>query len=84
MSHLRRIAVLLLISLTAAYGLAVAPARAAGTEAIKAAEIGVARDFIATQASALGIAGDAQLQDPRPWADLGHALVNVKEFIYLQ
>ena len=33
MSHLRRIAVLLLISLTAAYGLAVAPARAAGTEA---------------------------------------------------
>ena len=48
-----------------------------------AAEIGIARDFIATQASALGIAGDAQQQDPRPWADLGHALVNVKEFIYL-
>ena len=38
MSPLRRIVVLLLVSLTSAFGLAVAPARAAGTEAIKAAD----------------------------------------------
>ena len=58
MSHLRRIAVLLLISLTAAYGLAVAPARAAGAEAIKAADY-IVSTFEATGDKRFGDVGSA-------------------------
>jgi hypothetical protein len=36
--------------------------------------------FIEEQASLQHCAGD----DPAPWADLAHALVNVKEFIFLR
>jgi hypothetical protein len=45
--------------------------------AVEAAE---AAAFVAEQAEAYG----AGLDDERPWADLCHVLVNVKEFIYLR
>ena len=63
MSHLRRIAVLLLISLTAAYGLAVAPARAAGAEAIKAADY-IVSTFEATGDKRFGDVGGEFDLDP--------------------
>lgn len=44
------------------------------------AEIASATSFLETQAATYEGAG---LQDPRVWADLGHVLFNVKEFIYL-
>ena len=44
------------------------------------AELHSARDFLQEQAS--GYAA-LDLQDVRLWADLGHVLFNVKEFIYL-
>jgi cytochrome c553 len=40
-------------------------------------------EFLQTQATELGVAGEKWRDDSRVWADLAHVLVNVKEFIYV-
>jgi hypothetical protein len=47
-------------------------------------ELAAAREFLARQAEALGVPADQIPGEARLWADLGHALVNVKQFIYIQ
>ena len=46
-------------------------------------EISAALEFLNQQAEQLGIAPASRLIDERPWADLGHVLFNVKEFIFI-
>ena len=41
-----------------------------------------ALQFLATQAREYGLPAEVQT-DPRPWTDLAHVLMNVKEFIFL-
>jgi hypothetical protein len=51
------------------------PATAAETAAVLA--------FLDQQAAQFGIDASDRLTDPRPWMDLAHALVNTKEFIFI-
>jgi hypothetical protein len=44
-----------------------------------AEEVRDCREFLASQAALYGVAAE----DPRVWADLAHALVNAKEFVFL-
>jgi mono/diheme cytochrome c family protein len=46
-------------------------------------EISAALEFLNQQAEQLGIAPSNRLTDERPWADLGHVLFNVKEFVFI-
>ena len=39
--------------------------------------------FLKEQATIYGIAGEDWQKDARPWADLGHVIFNVKEFIFI-
>ena len=43
-------------------------------------EVAMATEFLQSQSVAYGADG---MRDPRVWADLGHVLFNVKEFIYI-
>ena len=47
------------------------------------AEIADGLAFIKTQAQLYNLSAEEALQDVRVWKDLGHALLNLKEFIYL-
>lgn len=46
-------------------------------------EIVQAVQFLRQQAAAYGAEPDSGLREPRVWADLGHVLFNVKEFVFL-
>jgi hypothetical protein len=46
-------------------------------------ELAQAFDFLRRQSVAYGLRSDAPLDDPRPWSDLAHVLLNVKEFILI-
>ncbi|HND51951.1 MAG TPA: PSD1 and planctomycete cytochrome C domain-containing protein, partial [Pirellulaceae bacterium] len=47
------------------------------------AETEAALEFIKTQAAEYGLKPEQAQTDPRPWADLGHVLWNVKEFVFV-
>ncbi len=47
-------------------------------------EIRIATAFLDQQGEALGLNGEQRLSDERVWADLAHALMNTKEFIFLE
>jgi hypothetical protein len=49
-----------------------------------AAETAAAREFLNSQAAEYGLAAKAAEHDERVWADLGHVLYNVKEFVMLR
>jgi hypothetical protein len=48
-----------------------------------AAETAAVLTFLHQQAAQLNIDLQNQLTDPRPWTDLAHALINTKEFIFI-
>ncbi|MFM9965000.1 MAG: PSD1 and planctomycete cytochrome C domain-containing protein [Planctomycetaceae bacterium] len=48
------------------------------------AELTRSIEFLKSQATVLGIAGEAWQTDPRVWNELAHALINTKEFLYLR
>jgi hypothetical protein len=47
-----------------------------------AEELAAAQEFLAGQAREHGLPSES-VQDVRPWADLAHVLMNVKEFVFL-
>ena len=47
------------------------------------AEIAAAVAFLVQQTKEYGMPGEQMLTDPRPWSDLGHVLINSKEFIFI-
>jgi len=47
-------------------------------------EMAAARTFLQQQGQELGLSPQQALADQRVWADLGHVLWNVKEFIFIQ
>jgi hypothetical protein len=49
-----------------------------------AAETAAAREFLGLQAVEYGLSTEAAEHDERVWADLGHVLYNVKEFVLLR
>jgi dsDNA-binding SOS-regulon protein len=46
-------------------------------------EIAAALEFLADQAAEYGLPAEAAAHDARLWTDLGHVLINAKEFIFL-
>ena len=46
-------------------------------------EVAQAIAFLQSQAEELGVPAEKRLSDPRAWADLAHALMNTKEFVFL-
>jgi hypothetical protein len=48
-----------------------------------AAETSAVLAFLDQQAAQLDIPSESRLTDPRPWTDLAHALINTKEFIFI-
>jgi hypothetical protein len=57
--------------------------RAAFSRPPEPAELAAALAFLDSQTQLHGLPPDRGRDDERVWADLGHALFNVKEFIYL-
>jgi hypothetical protein len=49
-----------------------------------AEETEAALAFLSRQTAAYGIPAGGQPPDVRPWADLAHVLVNVKQFVFVQ
>lgn len=47
-------------------------------------EVSAALNFLAEQGQEYGLVENAALDDARPWADLGHVLVNGKEFVFVR
>jgi hypothetical protein len=47
-------------------------------------EIDTVQAFLTQQSQALGLTESQRATDPRPWTDLAHALMNTKEFIFVQ
>jgi cytochrome c553 len=48
-----------------------------------AAETSTVLAFLDQQAAQLDVPQESRLTDPRPWTDLAHALINTKEFIFI-
>jgi hypothetical protein len=46
-------------------------------------ELADALAFVDGQGQEYGLAPEARANDPRPWADLAHVLMNVKEFVFV-
>jgi len=46
-------------------------------------EVAAALEFITQQGAEYGLKPEQAPADPRPWADLGHVLWNVKEFVFV-
>ena len=54
------------------------------SRSVSESELTRAIEFLKSQATVLGIAGDGWQNDPRVWNELAHALINTKEFLYLR
>ena len=46
-------------------------------------ELGAALHFLTEQGAAYGLKDEATVREERVWADLGHVLFNVKEFVFV-
>ena len=54
------------------------------SRSVSESELTRAIEFLKSQATVLGIAGDGWQNDPSVWNELAHALINTKEFLYLR